>query len=74
MTSCMPIRRTVHVPHHTHSRITKAHFLKLLERFCSMLLLHVTTNVRTLVMPRLLFWNENFRFSPNSKFESARED
>ena len=52
----------------------KDRFSKRLERFCSMLLLCITTMVWTLMMLCCSFWNECYKFAPNSKSESARED
>ena len=46
---------------------SKAGFSKRLERFCFMLLLHTATMVETSRMPCFLFWNEYYRFAPNSK-------
>ena len=53
---------------------SKARFSKRLERFCSTLLLYTATMVWTSIKPRFSFWNECYRFAPNSKFQSARED
>ena len=70
---------TIRVPHPTQDRMdfshfSKALFLKRLERFCSTLLLHTATMVQTLMMPRISFWNECYRFALNSKFHSATKD
>ena len=70
---------TISVPRPTQnrmdvSRFSKARFSKHLERFCSMLLLHTATMVQTSRMPHFSFWNESYRFAPNSKFHSATKD
>ena len=53
---------------------SKARFSKRLERFGSTLLLYTATMVQTSRMPRFSFWNECYRFAPNSNFHSARID
>ena len=53
---------------------SKAGFLKRLKWFCFTLLLHAATMVETSRMPRFSFWNECYRFAPNSKFHSATKD
>ena len=52
---------------------SKARFLKRLEWFSSMLLLYTATMVWTPMIPRFSFWDQSYRFAPNSKFQSARE-
>ena len=53
---------------------SKAHFSKRLERFCSTILLYTATMVKTSRMPCFSFWNDCYRFAPNSKFHSSRKD
>ena len=62
------------VPRPTQDIMNFSHFSKRLERFCSMPLLYIATMVQTSRMPRFSFWNECYRFAPNSKFHSARKD
>ena len=67
------VRITIHVPCPTQDNGFFS-FSKCLKRFCSTLLLHTATMVETSRMPHFSFWNESYRFAPNSKFHSATKD
>ncbi len=73
------VRISIRVPRPTLGQneffsFSKARFSKRLERFGSTLLLYTATMVQTSRMPRFSFWNECYRFAPNSNFHSARKD
>lgn len=52
---------------------SKARFSKCFEWFGSMLPLCTATMVWTPTIPHFSFWDQSYRFAPNSMFQSARE-